>query len=166
VKRWEPLFDFWSAREGGTLAQLFLDMAANDHAPLSTHPVRLVVRLRLVQPREDGLVADDEAETLYSVEDAIAARLAETLDAVFVGRLIAEGHANFAFYLPPPSAKKADDETGKLLAGHVAPYAPRWRTDDDPSWEYYREVLYPDEESKKEMLARRARDQVLGLGST
>jgi hypothetical protein len=166
VKRWEPLFDFWSTRFEETVAQMFLDMAAAEHAPLATHPVRLQVRVALLGARDDGLVTEDESGTLYAVEDAVRARLAEALDAIFVGRLLAESHATFAFYLPRASQRSADEDTGKLLHGYVAPYAPKWRVEDDPEWAYYRELLYPDDESKKEMLGRRARDAVLGVGST
>jgi hypothetical protein len=164
--RWEPDFDFWSARLDDTPAQMFLDMAAAQHAPLLSHPVRLQVRVALKEPSDDGLLAEDEAEALYAVEDAISARLSAALDAVFVGRLVAEGRATFAFYLPRGSARRADEETGKLVAGAATPYAVQWRVEDDAEWAYYRELLYPDEEAKQEMLSRRARDKVLGVTSS
>ena len=165
TKRWEPDFDFWAARLDEMAAQMFLDMAAAAHAPLLTHPVRLQVRVPLAEQREDGLLAEGEAEALYAVEDAIAGRLEGALDAIFVGRLVAEGRATFVFYLTPAGGKRADEEAGRLVRDVAAPYAVKWRVEDDAGWAYYRELLYPDDESKQAMLDRRARDKVLGVGA-
>jgi hypothetical protein len=164
VKRWEPDFDFWHAVLEETSAHMFLDMAAAQHAPLASHPVRLQVRLALLEPREDGLLAESEAEAVHGVEDRVTTALAESLDAVFVGRLVAEGRATLAFYLPRASEPRADAEV-KKLAGESAPYFLQWRTEEDAAWAYYFELLYPDDESKKEMMSRRAADRILGVGN-
>lgn len=158
--RWEADFDVWGADLEGTRVAILVDMAANDHAPLASHPVRLQVRVRLARPRADGLLADDEADALFAVEDALAARAAKELEAIYVGRVVAEGAATFAFYLPPAQAHRADEHAADILGRHDA-YRLEWLVAGDPEWSYYRELLYPDDRARAEMLTRRATDRMM-----
>jgi hypothetical protein len=84
------------------------------------------------------------------------------LDAIYVGRVIAEGYATFAFYAPTARAARA--ENANAVIGSVAPYELQWNVSDDAEWAYYRELLYPDPESYKLMMSRRAADRITGVG--
>ena len=165
---WQPDFDFYEARFADdsesqvTRVVLFLDLGAAPHAPLASHPLRLLVRVAMLHARADGLRSEDEAEALFAVEDSIAGRVTSELEAIYVGRVVADGRATFAFYLPQEQAARAED-AGAVI-GNVAPYAPEWTVENDVAWAYYRELLYPDEESLADMRSRRAADRILGIG--
>lgn len=162
AKLWEPDFDFYEAQFDEARVAIFLDLAGVSHAPLASHPLRLQVRVAMKTPRADGLRSPEEEEALFAVEDAIVSRATAALDAIFVGRVIAEGYATFAFYAPIASAARA--ENANAMIGSVAPYALEWNVSDDAEWSYYRELLYPDPESYKLMMSRRAADRITGVG--
>ena len=162
TERWESDFDFYEAQFDEARVAIFLDLAASAHAPVATHPLRLQVRVAMKSPRPDGLRAPEEEEALFAVEDAIVLRVTSALDALFVGRVIAEGYATFAFYAPIASASRA--ENASAIIGSLAPYALEWNVSDDEAWAYYRELLYPDPESYKLMMSRRAADRITGVG--
>ena len=168
---WEPDFDFYETHFDASIRRpehdhnqtsrvtIFLDLAAKDHAPLASHPMRLQVRVAMQRPNEDGLRAEDEAEALFAVEDAVAERVIEAMDALYVGRVTAEGYVTFAFYFPAEKTHKAR-ELSAILGG-LSPYLAEWRLEEDAAWAYYLEFLYPDEELLRDLYSRRARDRVL-----
>jgi hypothetical protein len=158
-RSWEPDFDFYDARFDDTRVAIFLDLAARDHAPVATHPVRLHVRVAMQSPREDGLRADEEADALFAAEDAIVRYLETTHDAIYVGRVVTRGYTTWAFYVAEGASRP--------LAGapSVAPYKLEWTGEPDPAWGYYREFLFPDEEAHKALLGRRAVDRITRAGT-
>ena len=158
-RSWEPDFDFYDARYDETRVAVFLDLAAKDHAPVATHPVRLHVRVAMRSPRPDGLRADDETDALFAAEDAIVGHLATSLDAIYVGRVVTRGYTTWAFYVAEAASRP--------LAGapSIAPYSLEWTSEADPEWGYYREFLFPDEESHRDLLSRRAVDRLTRAGT-
>ena len=167
---WEPDFDFYEARfenpseDGVVRVAVFVDLAASKHAPVATHPVRFLVRVAMLHPRADGLRSEDEADALLAAEDTIVERVTAALDALYLGRVVAEGRATFAFYIP--RARHAEAAEAANIVGNVAPYAPEWSCEEDVTWGYYREFLYPDDKSLAEVLSRRAADRILGVGQS
>lgn len=157
-RAWEPDFDFWEARFEETRVAIFLDLAAQDHAPVATHPVRLHVRVAMRTPRPDGLRVDEETQPLFLAEDAVVRHLTTTLDAIYVGRVIARGYTTWAFYVA--------EAPSRPLAGIASVgYALEWTSEADPAWGYYREFLFPDDESHKDLLSRRAIDRLTRAGT-
>jgi hypothetical protein len=158
---WESEFDFFEARlSEEAVGSFFVDLAAKAHAPAASHPVRLVVRVAMRAPRPDGLRSTDEAEALYALEDHVTASVRDALDAIFVGRVVAQGYVSLVFYLPGASVALADDLT--RVTGSAAPYALQWNVDDDPEWDFYRELLYPDARALEAIMSRRAQDRIMG----
>jgi hypothetical protein len=162
MARWEPDFDFYDADLEGTLVAVFIDLGASGHAPVATHPLRFQVRIALALPRPDGLHAAEEHGMLVGAEDAMATKLATALDAIYVGRLVAEGFVTFTFYVP--KAHEAALREPRTVIGDGVPYVLEWNTADDPEWRYYRELLWPDAETEKTMKSRRVADRVMGVG--
>jgi hypothetical protein len=158
---WTSDFDFFEARLAkDVVGSFFVDLAAKEHAPVASHPVRLAVRVAMRAPRPDGLRSSEEAEALYALEDRVTAAVKDGLDAVFVGRVVAQGYLSFVFYLPGASVALADGLT--RVTGSAAPYALEWNLDDDPEWDFYRELLYPDDATLADIKSRRAVDRVMG----
>jgi hypothetical protein len=48
------------------------------------------------------------------------------------------------------------------VTGSAAPYALEWNLDDDPDWDFYRELLFPDAATLADIKSRRAADRVMG----
>jgi len=169
-RAWEPDFDFYDARFDATahgaaasgavtLVTIFLDLAAKDHAPVATHPMRLHVRVAMQSPRPDGLRSDGESDALFAVEDAVVKHLEKTLDAIYVGRVTTRGYTTWAFYVADVPERPLASTPG------VAPYVLEWTAESDPAWGYYLEFLWPDDESYKNLLSRRAIDRITRAGT-
>lgn len=104
--RWEPRFDFYFSDRGGWPSSTFIDLEARKHAPLPSHPVALQARVRMREPRPDGLRSAEEAPGLFAFEDALAERLASVLDAILVARSVTQGWTDFVFYVPSPRSRR------------------------------------------------------------
>jgi hypothetical protein len=112
---WEPRFEFYLSDRDGCRFSTFVDLEANKHAPMESHPVALRARVQMQEPRPDGLRSTEEAPALFAFEDRLVTRLGETLDAIYVGSVVGDGMSEFLFYVPlttetEPAAAVADLE--------------------------------------------------------
>ena len=142
-RSWEPSFDLYFTDLDDSPYSFVLDLAAGEHAPVASHPVRAQLRVAMKDPYENGLRSSEEAAALHALEDALDERLAAELDGIYVGRYVGEGFTTFAFYMPAELAD-AVDRIG-TAAGDVAPYELMIGVKSDPDWELYTAYLYPDE---------------------
>lgn len=154
--RWQPGFDVYSAEVVDGRAVFLVDLAAADHAPLASHPVRLDVAVELQRPRPDGLRADDEADALYAVEDRVVQLVESSADGLYVGRVTAGGRVRFVFYLPANAVVPAPEG--------LSPYVAEVGAQLDEDWSFFVDILMPGPYSLREMQNRRvlARMQELG----
>jgi regulator of RNase E activity RraB len=150
---WTPRFDFYLTTLDGDPAAIALDLGAADHAPVRTHPRRLLVRLAMKQPRPDGLQSSDESKSLATVEDRLAETIAYRLEGWMVGRVVYRGNMDIFFYAPP-----ATDEDATPLAESIErscgdyEVATNWA--GDASWEFYFDFLFPDRATMQTMSNR------------
>jgi len=160
---WEPSFDVYLTQvEGDIPLAVVLDMAVAQHGPLPSHPLRLMVRVPLQHPRPDGLRDASEQEAMGAVEDSLVETLTAKLDAIFVGRFMAEGVVTFGFYLPEASRTRAEHLDRELppLGGYSAEGA----LADDPDWEFYFDFLFPDRFSHQVMMNRQVLANLVEAG--
>ncbi len=153
-KQWKEEFDFYEARATKGRALVSLDLAAGAHAPVTSHPVRLQFRVKMLKPREDGLRSAEEADALFALEDKLVAVALEKLDAIYVARAVAYGYSEFYFYVPAVHRNAAPS-----LLGESAPYALEFHAEVDADWERYHQ-LYPDKFSYQHMMNRRVLQQL------
>ena len=151
---WIPDFDFYEARMDDARVILALDLAARQIAPLKSHPYRLQIRVRMLQPRDDGLRSKDEASALFALEDRIAERLASETGAIQVGRVLHQGYTLFVFYLGVDAAARCSAELIAIV-GNTAPYQLEWLTTEDVPWNYYHDFLWPDAYAHQTIMNRR-----------
>lgn len=138
------------ARIGGAPASFALDMAAARFAPVATHPLRVQIRVKLLRPRPDGLRDGSELEAMGIVEDTLVPRMESSLDAIYVGRFVAEGSTTFVFYAPEAASPKTKGMPG--LIGDLGAYTAEWLSENDPEWGAYREFLFPDPMTQERMM--------------
>lgn len=153
-ERWEPGFDVYGAGINGKPAVFVVDLAARQHAPVASHPLRVQVRIAVQRPLSNGLRDASEAPALGQAEDALVPALEAKLDAIYVGRFVSDGHVTFVFYVPA----LFDGRDLSEFLPDLAPYEPMWLTDDDPEWRFYDEFLHPDDRSMQIILNRRLLD--------
>ncbi len=162
MARWEQDFDVYMALIEEAPASFVLDLAAAEHAPVASHPVRLHVRFAMQRPREDGLRDGSELEALGALEDEVVSRLEKALDALYVGRLVHGGYTELFLYLPE-AQREAAIRAGELLEG-LDPYEPEWLVEDDAEWSLYREFLLPDMHSMQRIQNRRLLHELQSAG--
>jgi hypothetical protein len=155
---WKEHFDFYEAAAKTGRAFVNLDLAAAPHAPVSTHPVRLQFRVKMKQPREDGLRSNEEAEALFLLEDRLVEALRSKHEAIYIARAVAYGYSEFYFYVPSQHRNAADALA--LLLKSFAPYEVEWLADDDANWDRYF-ALYPNRYARQTMLNRALLQQMV-----
>jgi uncharacterized protein (TIGR01619 family) len=162
--RWSPNFDVYRAVVDDRPAVFLVDLAAADHAPLDSHPIRLQVRVKLSSAREDGLRDASEADAINELEDVLVQRLEKAVDSVYVGRFTNAGHTVFVFYFPATHAEKVESSLPELVGALPHGYDPEWLTDEDADWDYYVEFLAPDLFARQQIENRRLLDELVSQG--
>ncbi len=154
MSRWELDFDFYLARIEDKPASFVVDLSAEAHAPVATHPLQLTIRVPMLRPRPDGLRDASELEDLGDLEDQFVEALAEKLDAIYVGRVVHDGNTLLFLYVPEEH-RDALDELPALTGDPPGDYEPSWGVSDDPDWVQYSEFLAPDEYARQSIWNRR-----------
>ena len=154
---WQENFDFYEAAAKTGRALVNIDLAAAPHVPLKSHPVRMQFRVKMLQPREDGLRSNEEMDALFDLEDRLVGAMEQQLDAIYIGRGVAYGHTEFFFYVP------REKHDAKPSLGSLAPYALGMLTEDDPEWDRYFE-LFPSPFAMQLIMNRRLLTQMEASG--
>jgi hypothetical protein len=144
---WTPAFDFYFGTRNGVPFLESVDLAANDHIPLSSHPVRLRVRVRMHDPRDDGLRSPQETDALYEVDDRLRELLERECDAIYWGKTITDGWTYFSYQIP--AGLEARD-IGWPEDGIIAGYPTELSARSDPEWGGYRSA-YPNTYQEHQM---------------
>lgn len=151
--RWEQDFDVYVTDMDEAPASFVVDLAAEARAPVDTHPLRLVIAIRMLRPLENGLRSRDELEPLGNLEDQIVARLESAVDAIYAGRVVHAGETVLYLYLPDEFGSKLQDLPS--LVGDAGDYRLEWSTQPDPEWECYFQFLCPGPSERQGILNRR-----------
>ena len=160
MPHWEQRFDFYQTSHDGARVIVYLDLAAARHAPVATHSIRLDLRVKMLQPRSDGLRSNEEFRTLCALEDGLARELETQLHAIYVGRLISGGYVDFIFYAPESQIEPA----GTPLAGlDASPYVIEALLEPDEGWEKYG-AMYPDSSAMRSISNRNVVDAMTKRG--
>ena len=144
-------WDFYALRVDDQPASIFVDLGIQQQAPLRSHPHMAYVRLRMNQPRPDGLSSQEEFDTLIDIEEALEANLCND-EVGYVGRNTSGDCRDFYFYaVTPTDWQSRVDET-------LAPfkdYEYETGTREDPEWSAYFNFLLPSARSRQMIENRR-----------
>jgi len=136
---WPPEVDHYMATIQGLPAKISVDLGARPLAPVGSLPVRLMVRVVMKNPREDGLQSDEEQSSLAHLEHTLKGSV-EGIGLRQVGRIIYQGFTDLVYYCPPAG----DPQTlhGAIM-GARGDYELRVAMEHDADWSMYLEFLYP-----------------------
>ncbi len=145
MSRWDQYF----CEIDGSTASFVLDLDLLAQAPIRTRPYVLRIRIRMIDPREDGLSSDEEAQTLGEIESALESALGSC--AGLAGRYTVNKVRTIIFY--------CDDESRVDLVAPVFrdlyPFHKHTAfVQEDAEWMTYCEFLYPDVLTLRSMLNR------------
>lgn len=136
---WPADFDFYMATIAGLPAQIMVDLGARPVAPVSSLPVRLMVRAIMKQARDDGLRSTDEEAPLAVLEHQLGLAV-QPLGLRLLGRVIYQGWMDLVFYAPATGDPKLLHEA---IVGARGEYEVRVAMEHDAEWGMYLEFLYP-----------------------
>jgi hypothetical protein len=152
-ERW----DFYFCTVDDQPASVFVNLALEGDAPLADLSYVGSARIRMKNPRPDGLSSADEAATLNHIENTLNAE-ARRRDATiaFVGRNTSGGNRDLFFYMSSPDWwVSLIAATAKLSAYEIE--ADVW---EDRLWETYLEFLLPNVEQRETIQNRHVCEQL------
>ncbi len=162
-KPWSEAFDLYLSRMQEHRLSVMLDLGAAPHAPLSSHPMLIRARVRMLRPREDGLRSSSEIEALDSIERRLIELVGNILLGLYVGRVEINALCDFIFYTPD-SPDASADVVQDLLADVASDYELVTTVELDPDWNLYRDFLWPNPYEYQLMLNRRQVELALTHG--
>jgi len=142
-KTWEEEFDFYIGRLGDDPVGVFVDLGVGPHVPLPDHNVRVRLLVHMQNPRPDGLRSREESQRLFALEDQLVEELDRQFGTLMVGRVTVAGVTDLVFYAPGTMVGQL--EALRAVVDRVRDeYQIDLDVSPDISWEFYREVLWPD----------------------
>ena len=103
-------------------------------------------------PREDGLSASTEFDSLKVIEEKLTAALIGGFDVVLCGRITTDGRREFYYYAPRSERLEAAVE-GAM--SQFRNYEFDCGSKTDPEWRQYLGVLYPSDEDRQRIENRK-----------
>jgi len=105
------------------------------------YPTIAYVKVKLEEPKENGLVSEDEAPEISFLEDKLEAALIKFRIGKYVGRVISDGYVTFLYYLQ--FTYNWQDFLDYALDEHKD-YEITTGFSDDSEWNYYKNLLFPN----------------------
>ncbi len=132
-------WDFYSLQVDDQPASIYVDFGLEALAPLPALAFMAYVRLRMNEPRADGLSSQEEFETLKRIEDALESELSGE-EVRYVGRNTSSGCRDFYFYVSRPPLWH--ENVARVLSS-FPDYEFQTGTRDDAAWAVYSNFLLP-----------------------
>ena len=120
-------------------ASICVDTGFSERIPLEDKPVMHSVMVPLIVTTDDGLMAGNEFDRIYAIEEKLISNTEKKDDISYVGRVTESGLCRLHFYSTKQMAFEKFVEAS--LPGNNYNY--KLKSDLDEKWEYYTEVLLP-----------------------
>jgi len=128
-------------------ASIFVDLGIATSVPIANFPNMAYLRVRMNEPRDDGLSSQDEYATLVALENDIS-RIVDGNDRyIYVGRNTSCGNRDFYFYTNDLSV---EDALHRIMHNWQN-YEYETGVRPDVEWDIYRQFLYPSPEDFQRM---------------
>ena len=127
----------------GAPATIFVNagLALEDNEFKATYPIVGFVKVKLKNPKENGLMDEEEEERLSALEDKLEASMIKFRIGKYTGRITTQGSVTFLFYLQFTYNWQdflefafEDFNDFEVSAGFQ----------DDSEWNFYHNLLYPN----------------------
>ncbi len=136
----------------------FVNLGLAREAPIAGLVYVASVRLRMVNPRPDGLSNGDEAEALWRIEDSLVSKVETSHPpGVFGGRTTSRGYREFFFFVPSPEELRSRIESA--MRGFPN-YSYEVDVREDRDWQAYFGSLLPNDEERKTIENRKVCEQL------
>ncbi|MBJ7409637.1 MAG: DUF695 domain-containing protein [Phenylobacterium sp.] len=141
-------WDFYRLHVDGEPASIFLDMGIARSAPIAGFDRVVYLRVRMQNPRLNGLSSEEEYDTLIALEEALAASVEELGGTVYVGRNTSAGYRDLFFYTRDEAHFRS---SASATMADFRQYDVEVGVRDDPHWSLYFDFLYPNPEQRSRM---------------
>jgi uncharacterized protein (TIGR01619 family) len=134
------------------LASVFIDLGLRERIPDKSRPHLLWVLVNLRWPREDGLSAPAEFDSLKKIEEKLTATLDLGFGAVLCGRITTDARREFYYYAP--RCERLETAVRDAMS-QFSDYDFECGAKSDPEWRLYLDVLYPSDEDRQRIENRK-----------
>jgi len=148
-EKWDSYISIFEDKKPGSIT---LRMDLITIAPLKKKPFILVTGLNYNSNRKDGLPEDETFEKLDKIEQELSKFLNKNCKNIIVGSFIHNYELLNYFYIEPNSNIK--NKLQKFYSTKYPKYKYYINIKEDKSWSYYKDFLYPNEETKSYMDAQ------------
>jgi hypothetical protein len=145
-------WNFYFCNVNDVLASVFLDLGLRELVPDRGKPNLLWVWVYLKWPRDDGLSASSEFESLKAIEEKLTKTMTERFAAVLCGRITTDGRREFYYYAPRSERLEIAIED---VMSHFRDYEVDCGSKVDSEWTQYLDVLYPSDENRQRIENRK-----------
>lgn len=141
VKEYQPDWTFYFSTVDNNLSSISTDLNLNSIAPIENQENVVYVSIKMLNPKENGLSDNEEAEKLWKIEDDIIENLkAKKLNYTYVGRLTSNGLRDLYFYSDNGNFEKAVVDVMRNYPNYKFAFG----MDEDKTWNGYFNFLYPN----------------------
>ncbi|MDQ7085613.1 MAG: DUF695 domain-containing protein [Sulfurovum sp.] len=105
-----------------------------------TYPIVAYVKAKLKEPKENGLLGENEEPEILFLEDKLEASMIKFRIGKYVGRVISDGYVTFLYYVQ--YTYNWPDFIEFALNQHAS-YEVSNGHSQDGEWNYYKKLLYP-----------------------
>lgn len=145
-------WNFYLCNVNDVLASVFLDLGLRAIIPDKGKPNLLWVWVYLKWPRDDGLSASSEFESLKVIEEKLTETMMERFDALLCGRITTDGRREFYYYARrSEQLESAVEDAMSKLRDYEFDCGSKY----DPEWRQYLDVLYPSDEDQQRIENRK-----------
>lgn len=153
-------WNFYPLLVDGKPASIFVDLGIARAVPAAEFPNMAYLRVRMNQPREDGLSSQQEYDTLIALEKDVTETVESGGRSLYVGRKTSSGNRDFYFYT---NDRDIEANLSKAM-GNWPAFKFQTGARADNEWSTYWEFLYPSPEDLQKIGNRDVIDQLLENG--
>jgi uncharacterized protein (TIGR01619 family) len=139
-------WNFYLCNVNNVLASIALDLGLRKLVPDKSRPILLWIWVYLKRPREDGLSASSEFDSLIEVENKLTNTMIERFGAILCGRITTDGRREFYYYAP--RSERLEMVVQDAMS-QFRDYEVDCGSKADPEWRQYLDVLYPSDEQRQ-----------------
>ncbi|MGG1629569.1 DUF695 domain-containing protein [Rossellomorea sp. NRS-1567] len=159
-ENWDVYFGYIEDR----MASIVLDMDITEEVNTEEYHHPYCIRFKVKRPNEDGFPIGAEADRLGDIEDSLIDSL-DTHHFVHVGRVTTDGIRDLIFY----SNQKEQDalvDAAERFSQPAGYEVEVFRIEEDEPWEFYYDILYPNQYQQQHMGNRHVVERLEESGDT